>query len=123
MLFVKCYRDLEELYKGGQLNALFVQRLEEDLRVIHEWADEDQEYSLSDFHTDALQCGYIAVLECVEDVDVLEGLGVSGGMDALVPETEEWYQFDQTEWVRLVVIYNDSYSMIFWMLASVYQRR
>lgn len=120
MLFVKCYRDLEELSQGGQLYALFVQQLEEDLRVIHEWADEDQEYSFSDFHTDVLQCGYIAILECAEE---LEALGVSGGLDGLVPETEEWYSFGQEEWVRLVVIYNDSYSMIFWMPAGVYRGR
>lgn len=123
MLFVKCYRDFEDLSQGGQLHALFVQQLEEDLRVVHEWADEVQEYSFSDFHTDVLQCGYIAILECAEDAKELEALGVSGGLDGLVPETEEWYQFNQTEWVRLVVIYNDSYSMIFWMSAGIYQGR
>ena len=123
MLFVKCYRDLEELSQGGQLHALLVQQLEEDLRVIHEWADEDREYSFSNFHTDALQCGYIAILECADDAEELETLGVSGGLDGLVPETEEWYQFNQIEWVRLVVIYNDSYSMIFWMPVGVYKGR
>ena len=42
---------------------------------------------------------------------MMEKLGVSGGVKALIPETTEWHQFGKEHWLRMDVVYNESFAM------------
>jgi hypothetical protein len=77
-----------------------------DLRVIHEWNDEDQEYSFEEFHTDVFHCGCIVIFKTLEDIE-MEELGVSGGVKELIPETMELHQLRKEQWLRMNVVYKD----------------
>lgn len=115
MFLLKCVNDVGELRKKGFFPEEFLKKLAEDLRILHEWYDEDKEFPFEEFHADILECGYVAVLEAEQYENELELLGVSGGVEALFPETVEKYIWAGEGWLRMNVIYNDSFGMIFWI--------
>jgi hypothetical protein len=58
----------------------------------------------------------------MENIAMMEQLGVSGGVKALIPETTEWHQFGKERWLRMDVIYNESFAMIFYISGEVSKR-
>jgi hypothetical protein len=122
MYLIKCLNDIYYLREIKALSIAMLDQLESDLRVIHKWNDEDQEYSFEDFHTDVLQCGCIVIFKTIEDIDMMEELGVSGGVKALIPETTKWHQFAKEQWLRIDVVYNESFAMIFYIAGEVSKR-
>ena len=119
---IKCLQDISDLRRSKALSQEMLDGLEADLRIIHEWADEYTERSFEEFHTDDFLCGGIVVFETCADLDQMEELGVSGGIDALVPETLQKRLFGNESWLRMNVTYNESYAVIFFILANLSDR-
>ena len=42
-------------------------------------------------------------------------LGLSEGLDGVIPEASHNYYFAGQKWTKLIVVYNDSYTMSFWL--------
>ena len=78
--------------------------------------DEDDEDTLEEFDTDYTGNGYIAILDGSESIEVIEGkLGLTGGLDEVIPESAENFFIGSDKWSRVIVIYNDSFGMILWL--------
>jgi hypothetical protein len=122
MYLIKCLNDINYLREIKALSSVMLDQLESDLRVIPEWNDEDHEYSFEEFHTDVLQCGCIVIFKALEDIERMEELGVSGGVKALITERTEWHQFGKERWLRMDVVYNESFAMIFYVAGEVSKR-
>lgn len=112
---IKCVDDIERLRKDLVLSKELLVELEKDLHVVHEWSDMDEECDFFDFNTDDFGYGYIAVLEGEDGLKEYEDIGLTGGLEEVVPETSDEYLLDSEQWTRIVVVYNDSFSLILWM--------
>ena len=85
------------------------------MKAIHAWADEDKEYSFEEFNTDIFDYGYIVLLEGNESREDYIYLGLSEGLEGVIPEASHNYYVDGEKWTKLIVVYNDSYTMSFWL--------
>lgn len=114
MIEIRCLKDIKRIEK--QIQRELVDKLLTDLLVIKESSDEDDEYTLEEFNTDYTGNGYIAILDGSESAEVIEGkLGLTGGLDEVIPESVENFFIGSDKWSRVIVIYNDSYGMILWL--------
>ena len=114
MYKIKCVDDIERLRKDLVLSKELLVELEKDLHVVHEWSDMDEECDFFDFNADDFGYGYIAVLEGEDGLKEYEDIGLTGGLEEVVPETSDEYLLNSEQWTRIVVVCNDSYSMILW---------
>ena len=72
-----------------------------------------------DFDADDFGYGHIAIFDGTEDKQDYEKIGLTGGLEEITPETVEEQLIGGIKWSRLVVVYNDSYSMILWLPSSI----
>lgn len=112
MYEVKCLDDIKQLANGFRVPNQMIALLMQDLSTIKEWEDQDHEYTLENFNTDYTNNGYIAILEGNETPLEIEQLGLTGGLDHVIPEDATIYYMEDDKWVRSIIIYNDSFSMI-----------
>ena len=116
MIKIKCLGDIEELEKAQTCPQPLTDMLYHDLEALHEWADCDHTSTIEDFYADDYDLGYIAILNGSESVQELEdGIGLTGGYEITIPESAEIYHWGAEKWIRVIVIYNDSYSMVLWI--------
>ena len=122
MQLIKCLRDITRLRHKMVFPREMLDRLEADLRIIHRWHDEDREFPFEDFHTDIFLCGGIVIFDTVSDLNMMDEIGVSGGVSELVPETARILRFAKEYWLRMDVIFTESFAIIFYMTLQTAQK-
>ena len=116
---IKCISDIEKLKKEGNFPDELIEKIEDDLHIIHEWSDMDEECCFEDFDADDFGYGHIAIFDGTEEKQDYEKIGLTGGLEEITPETVEEQLIGGRKWSRLVVVYNDSYSMILWLPSGI----
>ena len=116
---VKRIGDIEKLRKEGKLPNELIEKVEDDLHIVHEWSDMDEECCFEDFDADDFGYGHIAIFDGTEDKQDYEKIGLTGGLEEITPEIVEERLIGGIKWCRLVVVYNDSYSMILWLPSDI----
>ena len=116
---IKCISDIEKLKKEGNFPDELIKKIEDDLHIVHEWSDMDEECCFDDFDADDFGYGHIAIFEGTEEKQDYEKIGLTGGLEEITPETVEEQLIEGIKWSRLVVVYNDSYSMILWLPSDI----
>ena len=111
MIKVKCLKDILDLESNKTIPDSIIAMLKEELVRVKEWCDEFDETSLEEFHTDDYDFGYIAIFEGNETDQEIEAIGLSDGLEAILPEAAYNYFIDGEKWTKIIVVYNDSYSM------------
>lgn len=110
--------DIKALKDNTNIPAGLITLLENDLKTLKEWGDFDNEYTLENFNTDNTGNGDIIILDGTESVkDLEDGAGLTGGLDATIPEVVRLYEIDGAIWRIITVVYNDSYSVNFYIQA------
>ena len=115
MIKVKCLKDILDLECNKTIPDSIITMLEEELVRVKEWCDEFDEVSLEEFHTDDYGFGYIALFMGNETDQEIEAIGLSDGLEAILPEAAYNYFIDGEKWTKIIVVYNDSYSMSIWL--------
>ena len=115
MIKVKCLKDIFDLESNKTIPDSIIDMLKEELVRVKEWCDEFDETSLEEFHTDDYDFGYIAIFEGNETDQEIEGIGLSDGLEAILPEAAYNFFIDGEKWTKIIVVYNDSYSMSMWL--------
>ena len=115
MIKVKCLKDILDLESNKTIPDSIIAMLKEELVRVKEWCDEFSETSLEEFHTDDYDFGYIAIFEGNETDQEIEAIGLSDGLEAILPEAALNYFIDGEKWTKIIVVYNDSYSMSMWL--------
>ena len=115
MIEVKCLKDILDLESNKTIPNSIIAMLKEELVRVKEWCDEFDETSLEEFHTDDYDFGYIAIFEGNETDQEIEAIGLSDGLEAILPEAAYNYFIDGEKWTKIIVVYNDSYSMSMWL--------
>ena len=116
MIKIKCLGDIEELVMEHTYPTPLTDMLYHDIEALHEWADYDHTTTLEEFYADDFDFGYIAILNGTESTQELEdGIGLTGGYTSTIPEAVNNHYWGGDKWSRVLVIYNDSYSMILWI--------
>ena len=116
MFKIHCVADIQELELSHSVPGELISLLYRDLKIIYVWSVTDREVCFEEFHTQDYDYGYIAVLEGTEPTEVLEReIGLTGGYENTIPESAETYHWGAEKWSRVIVIYNDSYSMLLWI--------
>ena len=118
MIEIKCFKDIEVLKASEGIPALLVEMINEDLVILKKWSDEDDEVSMEEFNTDDFGYGYIVVLEGNESEADIKNVGLTEGLEGTIPEAAYSYFINGDKWTRAIIIYNDSYSMSFWLKNS-----
>ena len=116
---IKRIDDIEKLKKEGKLPNELIEKIEDDLHIVHEWSDMDEECCFEDFDADDFGYGHIAIFDGTEEKQDYEKIGLTGGLEEITPETVEEQLIGGIKWSRLVVVYNDSYSMILWLPSGI----
>ena len=115
MIKVKCLKDILDLERNKTIPDSIITMLKEELVRVKEWCDEFDEVSLEEFHTENYDFGYIAIFEGNETDQEIEAIGLSDGLEAILPEAAYNYFIDGEKWTKIIVVYNDSYSMSIWL--------
>ena len=115
MIKVKCLKDILDLESNKTIPDSIIAMLKEELVRVKEWCDEFDETSLEEFNADDYDFGYIAIFEGNETDQEIEGIGLSDGLEAILPEAAYNYFIDGEKWTKIIVVYNDSYSMSVWL--------
>lgn len=116
MIKIKCLKDI--LDNKDKLPESIVTMLKEELVRVKSWSDEFNETTLEEFHTDNYDYGYIVIFEGTETDKEIEYIGLSDGLEAILPEVAYNYYIDGEKWTKIIVIYNDSYSISLWLKNS-----
>ena len=115
MIKVKCLKDILDLESNKMIPDSIISMLKEELVRLKEWCDEFSETSLEEFHADDYGFGYIAIFEGNENDQEIEAIGLSDGLEAILPEAAYNFFIDGEKWTKIIVVYNDSYSMSVWL--------
>lgn len=115
MIEIKCFKDILILAKKNIVPKPILNMLKQELVRIKSWSDEYNETSLTEFHTDDYDYGYIAILDGSETGEQIKSLGLSDGLAGVIPEIAFNYFIEGEKWTKIIVVYNDSYSMSFWL--------
>ena len=115
MIKVKCVKDISDLESNKTIPDSIIAMLKEELVRVKEWCDEFDETSLEEFNADDYDFGYIAIFEGNETDQEIEAIGLSDGLEAILPEAAYNYFIDGEKWTKIIVVYNDSYSMSMWL--------
>ena len=115
MIKIKCLKDILDLESKQTIPDSIITMLKEELVRVKEWCDEFDEVSLESFHTSDYGFGYIAIFEGNETDQEIEAIGLSDGLEAILPEAAYNYFIDGEKWTKIIVVYNDSYSMSIWL--------
>ena len=116
---IKRIGDIERLKKERNFPNELIEKIEDDLHIVHEWSDMDEECCFDDFDADDFGYGHIAIFDGTEEKQDYEKIGLTGGLEEITPETVEEQLIGGIKWSRLVVVYNDSYSMILWLPSGI----
>lgn len=115
MIKVKCLNDILDLESNKTIPNSIIAMLKEELVRVKEWCDEFDDTSLEEFHTDDYDFGYIVIFEGNESDQEIEAIGLSDGLEAILPEAAYNYFINGEKWTKIIVVYNDSYSMSMWL--------
>ena len=116
MYKIHCVADIQELELNHTIPAEQIDLIYRDLKAVYEWSVPDRKVSFEEFHTEDYGYGYIAVLDGTESTEDLEReIGLTGGHAETIPEAAVNYYWGEEKWTRVIVIYNDSYSMLLWI--------
>ena len=115
MIKVKCLKDILDLESNKTIPDSIIAMLKEELVRVKEWCDEFDETSLEEFNADDYDFGYIAIFEGNETDQEIEAIGLSDGLEAILPEAAYNFFIDGEKWTKIIVVYNDSYSMSMWL--------
>ena len=115
MIKIKCLKDILDLESNKAIPDSIIAMLKEELVRVKEWCDEFDETSLEEFNADDYDFGYIAIFEGNETDQEIEAIGLSDGLEAILPEAAYNYFIDGEKWTKIIVVYNDSYSMSMWL--------
>lgn len=118
MIEIKCKKDIDILKDNKNIPEELIRHISEEFVVLKSWCDEDDQDSIEEFHTDNYGYGYITILEGNETNEEIQKLGLSEGLEGIFPEDAVNYQFGADKYTRIIVIYNDSYSMSIWLKNS-----
>lgn len=118
MIEIKCKRDIETLKEHKDIPMELIDHLCEELNTLKSWCDEDNQDTIDTFNADNYGYGYIAILEGNETEEEIKNIGLSDGLEGVIPEDAMSHIFEGDKWTRIIVIYNDSYSMSFWIKNS-----
>ena len=116
---IKRISDIEKLKKEGSFPNELIEKIEDDLHIVHEWSDMDEECCFEDFDADDFGYGHIAIFDGTEEKQDYEKIGLTGGLEEITPEIVEEQLIGGIKWSRLMVVYNDSYSMILWIPSGI----
>ena len=119
MEVIKRIGDIEKLKIEGCFPNELIEKIEDDLHIVHEWSDMDEECCFEDFDADDFGYGHIAIFDGTEEKQDYEKIGLTDGLEEITPETVEEQLIGGIKWSRLVVVYNDSYSMILWLPSGI----
>lgn len=114
MIKVKCLKDILDLESKQMIPNSIITMLKEELVRVKEWCDEFDEVSLEEFHTDEYDFGVIIIFEGNETDQEIEAVGLSDGLEAILPEAAYNYYLEE-KWTKIIVVCNDSYSMSVWL--------
>lgn len=115
---VKCVQDIKNLSEHREVPKEVIEKVYSELLTIKAWSDEMNEVTIEDFNTDYFGYGYIVILDGSESEEEIRALGLTEGLEGVIPECAESYYFNDEKWTKIVVVYNDSYSMSFWLKNS-----
>lgn len=118
MLKIKCLQDVNELSGKQSIPKEVIEKIRSELLIIKKWSDEMDEVTIEEFNTDDFGYGYIVILEGDETEEELKALGLTEGLENVIPECVESYYFNNEKWTKVIVIYNDSFAMSFWLKNS-----
>lgn len=118
MIKIKCVQDIKNLSEKKLIPQEVIEKIYSEFLIIKKWSDEMDEVSIEDFNADDFGYGYIVILEGDETEAEINSLGLTEGLESVVPECAESYYFNDEKWTKIIVIYNDSYSMSFWLKNS-----
>lgn len=120
MIEIKCKADIDALNNRPDIPKELIKKIDSDLKAIKVWSDYDNEYDYeSNYHTDLNNNGYICIIEGNESKKELqERIGLTGGLDPehTIPEEVNNFYFGGTKYSRVLIIYNDSYAMILYLI-------
>ena len=85
MIEIKSVGDIKALEKKAVPKQI-MDLITDELKAIHAWADGDKEYPFEEFNTDIFDYGYIVLLEGNESREDYIYLGLSEGLDGVIPE-------------------------------------
>ena len=112
MIKIKCLKDILDLESKKTIPDSIITMLKEELVRVKEWCDEFSESCIEDFSTDDYDFGCIAIFEGNETDQEIEAVGLSDGLEAILPEAAYNYFLDENEkWTKIIVVCNDSYSI------------
>lgn len=118
MIKIKTFVDINCLSEKHGILVPIVKLIEEDLEGIMEWAGPDVNVKKEEFDAEILGYGYIILLDGTETMLDYIKIGLSEGLEAAIPEAIDTYFVDGSKWTRIVVVYNDSFAMAFWLKDS-----
>ncbi|MHC1715182.1 MAG: hypothetical protein AB9858_06315 [Acidaminococcaceae bacterium] len=75
-----------------------------------------EECDFSDFNVDDFGYEHIVFLKAQDEPKEFEDIGLTNGLEEVVPETSDEYLLDGEQWTKQVVVYNDSFNMNLWVL-------
>lgn len=116
MIKIKSMKDIENLRSENSLPKELLALLSEELLAAKEWSDEFNESTIEEFNSEDYDFGYIVILDGTETVAELEqDIGLTGGLDQVIPEVAINHYISGDKYTKLIVVYNDSYSMSIWL--------
>ena len=115
MIKVKCLKDILDLESNKTIPDSIIAMLKEELVRVKEWCDEFDDTSLEEFHADNYDFGYIVLFMGNETDQEIEAIGLSDGLEGILPEAAYNFFIDGEKWTKIIVVYNDSYSMSMWL--------
>lgn len=118
MIEIKCVKDVKALSARSLVPEEIVEKIYEELAVIKKWSDEYDEVDINDYNAEDFGYGYIVVLEGNETEAEIKEIGLTEGLEGVIPEAAESFYVGKEKWTRIIVVYNDSYSMSFWLKNS-----
>lgn len=116
MIEIYSLNDIKKLEEQKLAPSKILSLITKELEAIYNWSDEDHETDFESFNAKDYGYGYIAIIEGTETPEEIKAIGLSDGLEGVVPEAAfNYYCDDSNKWTRIVVIYNDSFSMSFFL--------
>lgn len=113
MYQIRCLNDITHLHK--RFSEDFIKTITDDFYLLKKWVDVDDEYTYDNFYSETTMTGAIVILDGTESLSELQGIGLTGGWNGVVPEDIKRFTFDGRLWYRIVVVYTDSCTVTFYV--------
>lgn len=119
MFIIERKQDLEVLKSSNIINNEYMEEIENQFKILFEQIKDEEEISLDEF---SLQLyGYIIILEKGDNLRNLSPIGLdsNSGLIATIPEFIDELLFPGTTVYKVLVVYNNSYAVTFFIPASI----